>query len=109
MPVTQPLPFVATAAGYLEKYGPEDRYDLLKFLPRVPCRTLVIIGSRSPASSIAFDGLPEAIETLARKERRIELAMIEGANTNYTGCPDGPVFCARRTGCGVGRDRTQRL
>ena len=90
MAVTQPLPFVATAQGFVEKYGPEDHYDLLRYLPQVPCRTLVIIGTRSPASSIAFAGLPEASRELAAQKPRIELALVEGANTNYTGCAHAP-------------------
>ena len=85
MQVAQPLPFLATAAGFLEKYGPEDPYDLLRFLPLVPCPTLVIIGSRSPASSIAFEGLPEAVQDLSRKYPHLQLELVEGANTNYTG------------------------
>src|SRR5260370_24387790 len=36
--VTQPIPHVATARGYVEKYGPEDRYDLLKYVNRLGCQ-----------------------------------------------------------------------
>jgi pimeloyl-ACP methyl ester carboxylesterase len=37
--VKLPLPFAITAAGYVEKYGPEERYNYLKFAAGVPCRT----------------------------------------------------------------------
>jgi hypothetical protein len=35
--VTLPLPMAITAAGYLEKYGPEERYNFLRFVGGVTC------------------------------------------------------------------------
>jgi DNA-binding beta-propeller fold protein YncE len=40
MDVKVPMPFVITAAGYLEKYGPDERYNFLRFLASVKCPTL---------------------------------------------------------------------
>jgi len=95
MRITQPLPLLITAAGFLEKYGPEDRYDLLRFLPRSQRPTLVILGSRSAEQSIAFDGLAEEIKTLTHQHPHLSLRMVEGANINYTGCYEAPFREAR--------------
>jgi alpha-beta hydrolase superfamily lysophospholipase len=43
--VKLPLPFVITAAGYAEKYGPDERYNYLKFAASVRCPTLFTFGS----------------------------------------------------------------
>ena len=90
MSVTQPMPFLATARGFLDKYGPEDRYDLLRHLPNSGCPTLVVLGTRSPEQSIGFEGLPEALQELAAAHPHITLELVENANTNYTGCAEVP-------------------
>ena len=41
--VKLPLPFVVTAAGYVEKYGPEERYNFLRFIAGVRCPALVTL------------------------------------------------------------------
>src|SRR5262249_50029263 len=43
--VKLPLPFVITAAGFIEKYGPEERYNYLRFIGSVHCPVLVTLGS----------------------------------------------------------------
>src|SRR5205823_5319742 len=37
MEVTLPLPYVISAAGYVEKYGPDERCNFLRFVAQVPC------------------------------------------------------------------------
>ena len=83
--VTQPMPLLITAGGFVEKYGPADPYNLVRWLPRVQCPTVVVIGTRSPLDSIAFAGLPEQISELAAEHRHISLRLVEGADTNYSG------------------------
>ncbi|MGE5192142.1 MAG: alpha/beta hydrolase [Deltaproteobacteria bacterium] len=92
--VTQPLPFVATAAGYVEKYGPENRYDYVPLLPRVPCAALILIGSESIRTSAAFNGSPEAIATAAAGQATCVCEIVEGANINYAGCDKVPFLHA---------------
>lgn len=96
MSVTQPTPFLATARGFLDKYGPEDHYDLVRHLPRTGCPTLVVLGTRSPEQSIGFEGLPEALQELAAAHPHINVELVEGANTNYTGCAEIPFERAMR-------------
>ncbi len=83
--VTLPLPFVITAAGYVEKYGPEERYNYLRFVASVPCPTLVTFGSVEVESNIAFRGMPEQLAALAVRYSRLHVETIEGADHFYTG------------------------
>ena len=32
-----PFPLLITAAGYIDKYGPAERYNILKFAAELPC------------------------------------------------------------------------
>lgn len=88
--VTQPMPFLATAAGFLDKYGPDDHYDLAKLLPKVSCPVLYILGEKSPSQSIGFAGLPETLIALSRQHKHISVSFVEGANTNYSGMDQIP-------------------
>ncbi|NBO91998.1 MAG: alpha/beta hydrolase [Planctomycetia bacterium] len=77
-----PLPFLCTAAGYIEKYGPEERYDFLGLLPRVVVPTLVTLGQKEMASNIAFTGSDDAAKAACPRTR---VETIAGADHNYTG------------------------
>jgi dienelactone hydrolase len=85
MEVALPLPYVITAAGYVEKYGPDERYNFLKFIAGVPCPTLVILGGLEVASHVAFRGAPEDLAALAARHPRLRGEVIAGADHFYTG------------------------
>ena len=87
MDVKFPLPFVVTAAGYLEKYGPEERYNFLKFVARVPCRTLVTFGSIELENNIAFRGSPELLAPIAARTD-VKVEVIENADHFYSQARD---------------------
>ena len=59
--VTVPLPMAIAAAGYLEKYGPDARYDFVPHLKRIKCPLLVTFGAKEVADNVAFQGLPELV------------------------------------------------
>jgi len=82
MEITLPLPMLITAAGYLEKYGPEERYNFLKFLPAVRCPALVTFGELEVASNMAFQGLPEAIGS--RRNANVTVQTVSAADHFYT-------------------------
>lgn len=88
--VTQPLPFVATAAGFIEKYGPENRYDFVPLVARLPCPTFILAGSESIRTSAAFDGLPESLAEAAGCQPLLSWEIVAGANINYANCDDLP-------------------
>ncbi len=83
--VKLPLPFAITAAGYVEKYGPDERYNVLRFAAGVPCPTLVTLGSVEVENNMAFRGLPEAMAALAVKQPLLQTLTIPGADHFYTG------------------------
>ena len=88
--VTQPLPFLATAAGYVEKYGPEDRYDFVPLLSQVPCPALILLGSESIKASPAFAELDTALAEVAAGNPAITCEIVDGANIDYVGCDEVP-------------------
>ncbi len=83
--VKLPLPMVIAAAGYVEKYGPDERYNYLRFLGRVPCKTLVLLGSVEVEKNMAFQGAPREVATLAERNPRLAFEVIPGADHFYSG------------------------
>jgi pimeloyl-ACP methyl ester carboxylesterase len=80
-----PLPFVISAAGYVEKYGPDERYNILPLLRSCRCPTLLTFGSVEVANNVAFQGAPEAVNELRERQSQLALEVIEGADHFYTG------------------------
>jgi len=81
-----PIPLAITAAGFVDKYGPSERYDLLKHVPGVSVPQLYTFGSHE-LNAAAFRGLPEAIEGIASSSGiSREVAIIAGADHVYSGC-----------------------
>jgi pimeloyl-ACP methyl ester carboxylesterase len=85
--VTQPLPIVITAAGYLEKYGPDDPLDYLPVLPHVSCPHLIILGNQLVETNPAFNGLPAALAKLAEEDPQLRLEFLDGADINFRNDP----------------------
>jgi pimeloyl-ACP methyl ester carboxylesterase len=80
-----PFPLLITAAGYIDKYGPAERYNILKFAAELPCPALFTYGSKELASGgVPFAGLPDALMALPHADRRT-VAVVEGADHVYTG------------------------
>src|SRR5690242_17356180 len=78
--VKLPLTFLITAGGYLEKYGPEERYNYLRFVTSVPCPTLLTLGSIESPQNMAFREATAALEGLAAKRKHLSVEMIPGAD-----------------------------
>jgi alpha/beta superfamily hydrolase len=80
-----PFPLLITANAYIDKYGPAERYNILKFAADLPCPALFTYGSKElDQGGIAFAGLPEALMSLPQADRR-HVAVIDGADHFYTG------------------------
>ena len=82
--VTLPLPVVITAAGYVEKYGPDERYNYLLFLVSVRCPVLVTLGAVEVESNMAFRGASEVLAELAARRPHLTPLTIAGADHFYT-------------------------
>ena len=76
---------LSSATQYLEKYGPDDNYNILKYLPQVGCPTLVTTGTEEARTMAAFRGLHERLEALSRQQPNLSAVRIQGADHSYTG------------------------
>jgi pimeloyl-ACP methyl ester carboxylesterase len=88
MLVQFPLPIYISAAGFVDRYGPQEKYNVLGKLARVACPTLVTFGSSEVQANEAFRGMPEAVEALCGGKDMLQVAVIAGADHIYTGCHD---------------------
>ncbi len=61
-----PVSIWMTPKRILDKYGPDDRYDIVKHLPHVKPATLIFLDTKSLESSAAHKGLDESLSELAR-------------------------------------------
>jgi len=77
---------LGTARTFVDKYGPADRYDILKHLPNVPAPILVTVGSLE--HQLSFRGHRTELPALAAKQPNLRFAMVEGADHQYTGVVD---------------------
>jgi pimeloyl-ACP methyl ester carboxylesterase len=75
-----PLPVVMTAGGYVEKYGPEERYNYLRFISRLTGPLLFTFGGLEVANNMAFRNAPGAIAQQGQT-----VITIAGADHFYTG------------------------
>ncbi len=89
-----PLPFVITAAGYVEKYGPEERYNFLRFVGGVSCPTLITLGALEVESNAAFRGSPEALQPLTDRYPRLQVRTVAGADHFYSGAREDVIALA---------------
>jgi dienelactone hydrolase len=81
-----PTPVWMSAAGYLDKYGPDEHYNILKFVDRVACPTLTTYGELELASGgIAFAGLDEQVAARRAADQPLHVTSIPGADHAYTG------------------------
>ncbi|MCE9604520.1 MAG: alpha/beta fold hydrolase [Planctomycetia bacterium] len=85
MQIRFPLPYVITASGYLEKYGPSEQYNLLRYLDRLALPTLFTFGSQEVMQGIAFRGFPEALQEAKDQGAKLHIAVIAGGDHHYTG------------------------
>ena len=86
MEIRTPLPFLVSAASFIDKYGPEEKYNILNEIGRLSLPTLFVYGEVELAE-VAFRGLPEAISAVAPPgaAEKISVITIAGANHVYTG------------------------
>jgi predicted alpha/beta-hydrolase family hydrolase len=85
MEVQFPIPYVVTAAGYLDKYGPGERFNVLSHVGKLRQPTLFTFGSAEVRNHVAFRGLPEAIEAAAGPGGNVRVAVVAGGDHVYSG------------------------
>ena len=79
-----PFPLLLTAEIFLQKYGPEEKYDIVKHIPNVRVPMLIMIGTEEAQTITGFKGLPAKVDTLAQELETLTFASIPGADHSYT-------------------------
>ena len=82
-----PFPLLITAAGYVEKYGPAEKYNIVNSVPQLPCPALFLYGSKELEAGPSFAGMPDALRSLPGGSPR-EIVVVPDADHNYTGVSD---------------------
>ncbi|HLH21922.1 MAG TPA: alpha/beta fold hydrolase [Chloroflexota bacterium] len=88
-----PTSVVLTARTYVDKYGPDERYDILRHLPNVSIPLLVTIGGEEgarpdSADRFPFGGLADQVAALSERLPNLTFAVIPGADHFYAGTTD---------------------
>jgi fermentation-respiration switch protein FrsA (DUF1100 family) len=68
----------------MQKYGPEETYDILTYLPKMRTPTLILIGTEEAQTMMAFQGLPSQVAKLAAELDPLTFVSIPGADHAYT-------------------------
>ena len=79
-----PTRILVSSEVFIDKYGPEDKYDILKYLPNVRVPLLVMIGTEEAQTMMAFNGLPPKMDKLAGELESLTFESIPGADHAYT-------------------------
>jgi pimeloyl-ACP methyl ester carboxylesterase len=79
-----PIPLLVTAEVFIQKYGPQEQYDILQHIPKVQCPLLIMVGTAEAQTMMAFQGLPPLLEELAAAMDHVTFAVIPGADHAYT-------------------------
>jgi pimeloyl-ACP methyl ester carboxylesterase len=84
-----PFPILITAAGYLDKYGPDERYNILRYVGQVTCPMQIVYGQQElDRGGVAFAGLPDELRSRQRPDQQLQITTIAGADHVYTGLYD---------------------
>lgn len=92
MSVDYPLPLITSPRSYLDKYGVDGKYDILKYVPDLCGPALFVYGSvELEHGGVPFGGMPDQI-TKWRSHDSIQVTMIEDADHFYS--KSGPQLAA---------------
>ena len=92
-PIQVPTAAMMTCRTFFDKYGSDERYDVLKHVPEIDLPLLVTIGGLEGAepdspAAFAFAGLADKLETLAENSPNMSFQMIADADHFYRGQTD---------------------
>ena len=79
-----PYPVLVTAEVWVQKYGPGERYNILKHIPNVQAPLLVMMGTQEAIDLMTFRGSPPEMEKLAGVLENLTFESIPGADHAYT-------------------------
>jgi dienelactone hydrolase len=82
--VIYPFPLLIAAGVFMEKYGSDEKANILTYIPRVQVPLLIMIGTEEAQTMMAFKGLPAEVEKLAGEVATLTFESIPGADHAYT-------------------------
>jgi pimeloyl-ACP methyl ester carboxylesterase len=86
MPVRFPFPLIISAASYVDKYGREERYDIVRHVPKLSCPILFLYGEKELSEGgPPFSGIDRAVAEAARPDQSLEVRIVPGADHFYNG------------------------
>ena len=91
MEVAYPNSLLITAEGFIDKYGPEDNYNILKLLPGITHPMLVTVGALEGVvindvnSLMAFRGLAHQMGRLSGEVESVTFMPIPGGDHQFNG------------------------
>jgi pimeloyl-ACP methyl ester carboxylesterase len=84
-----PFPLIISAATFMDKYGPEERYNFLRFAPGIDCPiTFLYGGLELTQGSAAFEDLLSDIKRSPWPSHRPPVTVVDGADHFYSGLHD---------------------
>jgi alpha-beta hydrolase superfamily lysophospholipase len=85
MAVNFPIPQLFSAASYLDKHGPAERYNLITLAPRIKIPILVIGGSLETHTRLL--DMAQDLTTASVNSPRAECVIVEGGNHSISNMP----------------------
>jgi pimeloyl-ACP methyl ester carboxylesterase len=86
MSVRFPFPLIISAASFVDKYGPAERYDIVRETPKLTCPILFLYGDKELAEGgIPFASIDRAVAASARPDQSLEVRIVPGADHFYNG------------------------
>lgn len=85
MHVRVPMDYLVSPEAYLDQYGPDERYNVLRLVPDIPGPVLVLTGTREVSERFGFAGLPEALAALTLEKADLQHVSIADGDHLYTG------------------------
>jgi dienelactone hydrolase len=80
-----PFPTIISAEMYVDKYGPEERYNWLRFIDRITVDSLLVFGQLELKNNASFVGVIDELSALPPAASRRDVAIIDGADHFYSG------------------------
>lgn len=70
--------------AYVDKYGPEEKYNWLRFFQQITIPTKLLFGQKELQKDAAFEGLSEELPDLSRTLTHIDIDIVSQADHFYT-------------------------
>lgn len=80
-----PFPMLIAAENYLDKYGPGENYNIMRFTSLIKVPTLFTFGERELSDNVSFYKLDQQVSELVANEENFQVQVIPGADHFYTG------------------------